>query len=176
MPLLFLLLLLPLIMICFHHPALQCLQILHSSVCAHIHMCAFVCDVGSVVRRGSRKCDDRQMSCEAHFLARTEKHTYAGVVQPQAGGFLQRSGIATLVSTVQRIQLSLPYFLLFFCISILVTLHFHPIPISSIFFPPSPLSLCIPPPLSLLSLHPHIWNGSNDSYWLHGRIRDEGSQ
>lgn len=113
------------------------------------------------------------MSCEVPFsythahTHRTNTCTYALLVLyiHKLKGFYQCSGIAAFVSTVQRIQLSPPHPLLSFI------LHLHPCH-SSFPSPRHPLpffsaftSISLRPP-SFQPLHPHIWNGSDTSYWL----------
>lgn len=98
-------------------------------ICVYTDMCVCVWSkyppLGSLVRRGSGKCDDHLMFCEAPSfytytkLFNTQTHTQihicsVGVVQPQAERLYHCLGIVAFVSSVQRIRLSPPHFLLSF--------------------------------------------------------------
>lgn len=98
-------------------------------ICVYTDMCVCVWSkyppLGSLLRRGSGKCDDHLMFCEAPSfytytkLFNTQTHTQihicsVGVVQPQAERLYHCLGIVAFVSSVQRIRLSPPHFLLSF--------------------------------------------------------------
>lgn len=103
-----------------------------SKTCVYTDMCVCVWrgwgkypPLGSLVRRGSGKCDDHLMFCEAPsfythkelFNAQTHTQIHicsVGVVQPQAERLYHCLGIVAFVSSVQRIRLSPPHFLLSF--------------------------------------------------------------
>lgn len=127
------LLLLLLVMICFFSPPCSAVFTNPSQPNVCMHICLCVCVWGGLfmvylplrflVRRESRKCDDRLISCETplSYTRRTNTHICsAGVEQPEAEGFCPCSGIDAFVFRVQRIRLSPPHPLPSFI------LHLHP--------------------------------------------------